>query len=271
LFKEKIIKEMAKSGKMSKPNMIREINRMKIEMDEDNTYRPLSDDKKIYKDNSSAYYSDKLDKTRKEYNNHKFPTLPLPSVSPSGSGLIAPSGFGSGGSGGLQILDPYGSQGLNPVLPPPILPPGFNPIVSRPSLLPSMYPLLPPIPKAEKYDKTNTPAASIMERDKLIQQMKDKTVLEQGQDITYEYLRSLENKQKRVEKLKNDLFANSQVNQELNADGVMVEKPLFVEQTNQARVNTGIGAFIRGNARRNKTGEWTKEDLMKHMIPIRTY
>jgi hypothetical protein len=224
----------------SKKGIVSDIAEYYLRMNHDYNYPS----EREIKDNASAYWKEELKKTKKAYDKY---------IKEGNIDYLETEDYSESGSAPIYPILPRGI----PPLPPPINPPGS---VSRPTVNP-LVPAVVPV---------NPVAQSLMERDKQLQELKDKTLLEQTDDVSYEYLRSLEKKQNRVNKLKDDLFANSQIHQGLNADGVMVEKPLFIEQTNQARVNTSIGAFIRGNARRNKTGEWTTEDLMKHMIPIRS-
>jgi hypothetical protein len=107
-----------------------------------------------------------------------------------------------------------------------------------------------------------------MELDRKVRLHKEKSILQQ-QKVTNDHLDSLDNKQNKIDSLRSDLFANSVIRQKKNADGVLVEDEQWIEPINQTRVNTSIGCYINGSARRSKQGEWTNTQLKKYMIPLR--
>jgi hypothetical protein len=111
-------------------------------------------------------------------------------------------------------------------------------------------------------------AAGLIAQDNQIKLMKEKSILEQ-QTVQDTYLLDLQNKQNAVDKLRSDLFAKSIATEYVIKDGVFVQKPNYVKLLSEARVTTSIGAGVRGSSRNNKSGEWSNDQLKRHMIKLR--
>jgi hypothetical protein len=109
----------------------------------------------------------------------------------------------------------------------------------------------------------------VIAHDNKVKQFKEKSILEQ-QSVQDKYLLDLQNKQNTLEKLRSDLFAKSIATEfYVNKDGTVVQKPTYLKLQAEARVTTSIGAGVRGSSRNNKSGEWTNDQLRRHMVKLR--